>query len=139
MESIPSGSLRIDQFTVCHTGALCLHGAPLRSISFDAHHSMRQVAETSSPTFTLRCSGTSVQEFLNGTPDSTSEPYLFFHRGDLRLASTLRSGGAPPQNYLSGLCLIDSMLHSINRDENCGILAPGKSTNCSAAQSLAHR
>jgi hypothetical protein len=58
--------------------------------------------------------------------DSTPEPYLFFSQGhDLRLASTLRSGGAPPQNYLSGLCLIDTVLHSINRDRKLRNLGPG--------------
>ena len=38
MESLLFGSLRIG-FGLCHTGTPCLHGASLRSISFNAHES----------------------------------------------------------------------------------------------------
>jgi hypothetical protein len=75
------GSLRIDQF-MSHS-AWGFAPAPCRLTP------MKQVAKTSSPTFTLRRSGTPVHGFLNCT--STPEPC---HRGDMRLASTLRSGGA---------------------------------------------
>lgn len=97
-----------------------LHSAPYRLTP------MSQVADTSSPIFTLRRSGTSVQEFLNDTSIVPPSHICFSYRGtDLRLASTLRSGGAPLQNYLPRLCLIDTVLHSINRDRTLN-LGPGK-------------
>ena len=119
-----SGCLRIDQLLVYVTLAPHhgLHGASLRSISFDAHETSCRYELADIHPEAFRDVRAGVPKLLH--PGSTTEPYLFFSQGRPAtgmMASTLRSGGAPPQNYLSGLFFIDTVLHSINPDANCGI------------------